>query len=224
MEVGPGISRTQKKPYRFWNAPSFNPLPFSGEDPPECPLASQVGEGGSRHSRVVHEPSRQHVRDGVDREQKVAEGELKLSQLAQVQAFLKVERKDAGKIYSPAETLSILSEVQGRSTRETERTLLAKSPALQARRETAESVRVVTPTHTELKIVADPELLQLLEEARGLLAHSREMNPSLAVLFKKGLRALVLQKKKEKGIPDQNVVVSLPAPAVVRPEWAACPA
>ena len=134
---------------------------------------------------------------------KIESGEIKLSQLAQVQTFLRTERKDAGKTYTPEQTLELLTSLQGSSTRETEKRLLEKSPALQARRETAESVRLISPTHAEIKIVADADLLALLEEARGLLAHGADMNPSAASLFKKGLKVLIAQRKKHQGIPEQ---------------------
>ncbi len=137
-------------------------------------------------------------------EKRVESGALKLSQLAQVQTFLKIEKKDAGHTYTPEQTLSLLTSLEGRSTRETEKALLEISPSLQARRETSETVRPVTATHTEVKIVADEELMLLLEEARSLFAHSADMNPSVASLFKKGLQALVAQKQKARGILDKS--------------------
>ncbi len=143
---------------------------------------------------------------------KVESGELKLSQMSQVQTFLKVERKDAGKVYTPEQTFELAASLTGCSTRETERRLLGQSPSLQARRETSESIRPVTATHTEVKIVADEELMSLLEEARSLFAHGADMHPSAASLFKRGLQALVAQKKKQKRIPEQTGLNSLPTP------------
>ncbi len=145
-------------------------------------------------------------------EMKIETGELKLSQLAQVQAFLRIEKKDAGKSYTREQTLDLVSSLAGRSTRDTERLLLQESPAMQMRRETSESIRPVTATHTEVKIVADEEFMNLLEEARGLFAHCADMHPSAASLLKKGLQALVAQKKKQKGIPDQTTGDSPIAP------------
>ena len=159
-------------------------------------------------------------------EARVESGEIKLSQLAQVQAFLRAEKKDAGKVYTPPQTVDLLSSLAGRSTRDTERLLLEKSPALQARRETAESVRPVTAQLTEIKIVADEELMALFEEARGLFAHGADMNPSAASLFKKGLQLLVERRKKQKGGPallEQTMGYSPSAPKVSSPSVNAVP-
>ncbi len=133
-------------------------------------------------------------------ESRVATGEIKISQLAQVQTFVRAERKESGRIVTAEETQSLLLSLSGMSTRETERLLLEKSPALQARRQMEERVRVVTPTHTELKFAVDGEFMALLEEAKGLLAHNANMNPSLPELFKKALATFVDQRKRAKGI------------------------
>jgi hypothetical protein len=133
-------------------------------------------------------------------EAKVASGELKLNQLAQVQTFTRAEKKEAGRQVSKEEAQSLLLELSGKSSRETEKVLLEKSPALQAKRATEERMRPVTQTHVEIKFVADPELIALLERAKGLLAHNQEMNPSLASIMKKSLQALLAQKAKERGI------------------------
>lgn len=133
-------------------------------------------------------------------EHKVASGELKVSQLAQVQTFLRTEKKDAGRVVSREETRSLLLELSGKSSRETERMLLERSPALQAKRQSEEKVRPVTATHTEVKFVADAELMQLLEEAKGLVAYNGEMNPSISDVLKKALRIFLEQRKKQKGL------------------------
>lgn len=133
-------------------------------------------------------------------EHKVASGELKVSQLAQVQTFIRTEKKEAGRVISKDETRSLLLELSGKSSRETERVLLEKSPALQAKRQAEEKLRPVTATHTEVKFVADAELMQLLDEAKGLSAHNGNMNPSFAEVLKKALRVFVEQKKRQQGL------------------------
>jgi hypothetical protein len=152
------------------------------------------------------------LNDVPELEKKVEAGELNLTQLAQVKGFLRIEKKDAGKTYTPAQTLALLDQLKGCSSRETERKLLSASPAFQARRETQERIKPVTDTLTEIRIAADPELVQLLEEARSLFAHGADMHPSAASLFKKGLQVLVAQRKKQKGIPEQTNVTSPMAP------------
>ncbi len=133
-------------------------------------------------------------------EARVASGELKISQLAQVQTFIRTEKKEARRVVSQAETHSLLESLVGKSSRETERVLLNLSPALQLKRQTEERVRPVTADLTEVKFVADSELTALMEEARGLLAHGANMNPSLSDLFKRALTSWVEMKKREKGL------------------------
>jgi 5-methylcytosine-specific restriction endonuclease McrA len=154
-------------------------------------------------------------------EGKVASGELKLNQLAQVQTFIRTEKKEAGRQVSQEETRSLLLELSGKSSRETERLLLEKSPALQAKRQSEEKLRAVTATHTEIKFVADQELLNLLEEAKGLLAHGGDMNPSLSGLFKKALECLIEKKKHQRGLTASRPntrLVQAPVAQQVKPQ------
>ncbi len=133
-------------------------------------------------------------------EARVAAGELKISQLAQVQTFIRTERKEARRVVSASEAHVLLESLVGKSTRETDSVLLERSPALQLKRQTEERVRPVTATLTEVRFVADEELTVLMAEARGLLAHGGNMNPSLQDLFKRALKTWVEQKKREKGL------------------------
>jgi hypothetical protein len=136
--------------------------------------------------------------------QKIEEGELKLSQLAQVQSVVKAEKR-AGRVLRGSEKKRLIESVAGKSSRETERTLLSLSPAFQASRSTQERVRAVSDTLSELNIPADQELLELITEAKALMACPQDLNPSMAKIVKEGLRLLLAQKKKQKqGVNEKS--------------------
>lgn len=142
-------------------------------------------------------------------EAQVADGSLKISQLAQVQTFIRAEKKETGRVVSAQETQALLDSLAGKSSRETERVLLEKSPALQARRQTEEKIRPVTPTHTEVRFVADADLMRLFEEAKGLLAHGGNLNPPMQEVFKRVLRDWVARQQATRtGSTRPNPLVS----------------
>ncbi len=151
------------------------------------------------------------LRDVPELEEQVATGEIKLSQLAQVRTFVRAEKKEAGRIVSREETRALLTSLAGRSTRETERVLLEKSPALAERRRTEERIRAVAPTLSEVRFTADDELLALIQEAKNLVAHNADLNPSLAPILKKALAVWVGQLKKKKGLGEAITQGETPA-------------
>ena len=53
--------------------------------------------------------------------------------------------------------------------------------------------------------------MALIEEAKGLLAHGGNLNPSLQEVFKRGMKFWVEKKKHEKGITANNPEKELPA-------------
>ncbi len=144
------------------------------------------------------------LRDVPELEAQVASGEIKLSQLAQVRTFVRAEKKETGRTVSREEARDLLTSLAGRSTRETERVLLEKSPALAERRRTEERIRVVAPTFSEVRFTADDELLALIQEAKSLVAHNADLNPSLAPILKKALAVWVGQLKKKKGLGESK--------------------
>ncbi len=145
------------------------------------------------------------LRDVPELEEQVATGEIKLSQLAQVRTFVRVEKKETGRSVSREEARDLLTSLAGRSTRETERVLLEKSPALAERRRTEERIRVVAPTFSEVRFTADDELLALIQEAKSLVAHNADLNPSLAPILKRALAVWVGQLKKKKGLGEDEI-------------------
>lgn len=99
-------------------------------------------------------------------EAKVESGELKVSQLAQVQAFIRQEKK-AGKIYDQDRKRELLLEVAGKSARETEKVLAERNPEIVHR----DRIRVVTPEWTQITFTADEGLIRNLDRIRDVFAH-----------------------------------------------------
>jgi hypothetical protein len=104
------------------------------------------------------------IRDIPDARDKLEAGELSLSNAAKVQTFWRDERL-RGRTHDKA---AIITQVSGLSQRDCERKLHEISP----RAVPDESVRIVSPTERELRIVVDEALYQKLERIRGLLAHA----------------------------------------------------
>ncbi len=144
------------------------------------------------------------LREVPELEAQVASGEIKLSQLAQVRTFVRAEKKETGRTVSREEARNLLTSLAGRSTRETERVLLEKSPALAERRRAEDRIRTVAPTFSEVRFTADDELLALIQEAKSLVAHNADLNPSLAIILKKALAVWVGQLKKKKGLGENT--------------------
>jgi hypothetical protein len=154
-------------------------------------------------------------------EERIEKGDLKLSQLAKVHTLIRAEKK-AGRFLDRNEKLAVVEKVVGKSTRETDRVLLSESPALrETRRFSGPKMRIVsgpaagagnTPgsaeIYTELNFTVSPEVSELLDQARALMACPQEMNPSVAAIFEAGLRALIREKQKKK----QGVRIQMSAP------------
>lgn len=119
------------------------------------------------------------MRDLPEVKEAVETGKVTLSNVAQVQTFLRREQKESKTVYSTAEKRELLATVSGLSSRECERKLAAISPVAAIPKE---KERVITDTHTEIRFTADAALMEKLERVRGLLAH-RKFNPSYAELL-----------------------------------------
>jgi hypothetical protein len=117
-------------------------------------------------------------RDQPDLEAKLESGELKVSQLSQVQSFIRQEKK-SGKIYGQDEKRELLLEVSGKSARETEKVLAEKNPEFSHR----EKIRAVTAELTQITFTANEELMENLKRLRDLFAHELPPGASHADLI-----------------------------------------
>jgi hypothetical protein len=149
-------------------------------------------------------------------ESKLKEGAITVSNLSQVQSFLKQEERQNGKIYSKPEKLALLSQIEGKSYKQTERILAAISPQCAQ----PERQRAINEAETEIRFTAYQELMEMLERIKDLLAHKRE-SQSYAGLFKE-MAKLTLKKldpslapSQRKGAPEQKTgeLASIPPKA-----------
>jgi 5-methylcytosine-specific restriction endonuclease McrA len=103
-------------------------------------------------------------------------GDLSLSTLCTLQHFF--QRKEGP--VSKQDKKALVFSLQGKSRRECEKELAALNPKACA---PAEKERVITPTQTEIRFVADNALLEKLTQIRELDAHVLRENASYLQLF-----------------------------------------
>lgn len=100
-------------------------------------------------------------------EEHLRDGSMTVSTLSQVQSFLLQEKKQKNE-FTKEEKLELLGQVEGMSTRETEKVLATISPqsALPDRE------RFISGNDVEIRFTASRELIEKLNRLKGLLAHS----------------------------------------------------
>ena len=108
------------------------------------------------------------LRELPEIEKKLESGELKLGQVSQMQGFLRAEQREQGRTYSTEEKRELIARVAGKSTRETERELVAISPQSAGIKERE---RAVSTSETEIRFIADEKLLKKLKRLQELAAH-----------------------------------------------------
>lgn len=160
------------------------------------------------------------LRDLPELEEQVRSGELKVTQLAQVQSFLRMEQKQ-GKRFTVQEKKELIESTLGKSTRETERLLAEKNPDFALR----EKTRAVTATHTQITFTADEKLMQNLAQVRDRFAHRLPAGASIAdiIQFLAGhaltslpeakLAPAKAKTEKTIAVPEEKIP-PLPAPVV----------
>ena len=122
-------------------------------------------------------------------ENKINQGELNLTQVAQAGSFFSKEKKLNQVSFSIEEKKQVLQEISGHSTRETEKLLLGKSakPAVHQNRS-----KTINATQTELRIIADEKLMNKLKKIQGIWAHDSKCTDMSYLLDK--MTDLVLEK------------------------------
>ncbi|MCH2533060.1 MAG: HNH endonuclease [Bdellovibrionales bacterium] len=111
--------------------------------------------------------------------QKVLSGGVNLTHLAQVQKVATVERKQNNNVISKAQKIKLLEKVENKTTRQSETILREFSPLSAIKND---SKRVINNTQTEIKFIADQELLNKIEELKNLLSH-KHVNPNMNELL-----------------------------------------
>lgn len=106
-------------------------------------------------------------------EQKISTGTITLTTAAQMQTFLKFEKKQ-NVAFTVDQTKSLVESLENKSSREVEKQLLSLRPADQI---PSEKTRAIDDVHTEIKLVIPDQLKQKLDQLRLLLSHvNPEMN------------------------------------------------
>ncbi len=122
----------------------------------------------------------------------IESGELTLTGATQIQRFMK-EEKSVGHELTTEEQNELLSAIAGKSKRETEKFLLSQYSLPETPR-LKESTRVVTATHTEIKVFLDEEGMRLLYHACELVGAD-----STANLLTEALKTLIEKKERSLG-------------------------
>jgi hypothetical protein len=137
-------------------------------------------------------------------EDKIKEGALSLSVVAQAQRTFQTEAK-LSQAFAPDEKKNILQSLEYKSSKAAERELIQHSslPALILK---PDLIKPVTATHSEIRFVADQALLDQLELIRGFLGN-KNPNLSLSELITEMARISLekLRPKAPKESPKESV-------------------
>jgi hypothetical protein len=136
-------------------------------------------------------------------ETKISEGVISITNLSLIHSFLKTEKKQERKEYTPEEKLALISTIENQSKRKTEKLLAAIQPKMVP----VESQKVITQNLTEIKFIADDHLISKLTRIKEITSHINP-NPTHAELFHRMadeylkrsdplLKARIAQVKKE---------------------------
>jgi hypothetical protein len=154
---------------------------------------------GSAHRRIA---SMKLLREVPEIETKIESGDLNVSTISQAHSFFNQEERQLGKTYSAEKKKEILSELEGKSSDQTERLLKSKSPELKKR----EKKRALNATETEIRFTADQRLMEKLEKLKNLMGH-KSNTQTYAGLFEE-LADLALKKldpmKKPSVVPPTS--------------------
>lgn len=100
-------------------------------------------------------------------EKKIEDGKLSVTTLSTLQYFFNDQKKQ-DKPFSAEKKREVINQVENKSKRETEKILASFLDAPIVRRD---QVRVVSPTHSEIRFTCDEQLLKKLNRIRALKGH-----------------------------------------------------
>ncbi len=104
------------------------------------------------------------IKDVPELGKKIEAGSLSVTTVSQIQSFLKAEREQAHKKYSPSQKAALYEKCENKSSREVTRELLTVSPlAIRVQKE-----RALTENRTMISFVADTDLLGKIHRVRDL--------------------------------------------------------
>jgi hypothetical protein len=128
-------------------------------------------------------------------------GKLTLTSAAQIQRFVNTEQKvhPMGQSVTTLEKEKVVDACLGKSKREVEKTLFEKQSE-PARAFTAEKIRLVTESRSEIKFTVDESTLDKLKQLKDLIGNS-----SLETIFDQALDAFLLNEQKKRGVISKKV-------------------
>ncbi len=161
------------------------------------------------------------LREIPEVEEKIQSGHLSLSVLSQAQSFFRNEAKVQERPLAVEAKKEVLLKLEHKSTREAQREFLLRSSNPQFDYK-EERIRPITPTHSEIKFVADEEMLNDIEKLKALLSHAHpnmSLTELMRMLLDLGLKRYNPQRqvsRKSASKLEEKVnaeSASLPAPA-----------
>jgi hypothetical protein len=121
-----------------------------------------------------------------------------ISTLSQAHGFFVQEERQLGKSYSTEEKREVLSEIEGKSSDQTEKVLKTLSPE-QAK---PEKKRRLNQEQSELRLTISEALLKKLERLKNLLGHQKDAQTYAGLIEKLADRALKeLDPMEKPGVP-----------------------
>jgi hypothetical protein len=124
----------------------------------------------------------------------ILNGSLTLSKLAQVERFFRNEEMNDNSL-SLDEKKTVLQQLENKSSREADRTLLQMSSAPEQLQ--PEKIKPMSAGFTQVTLNANSEFMDLLEESRGLLGHQLP-GASMAEVLAEMMRLGLIQLKKKR--------------------------
>jgi hypothetical protein len=146
-------------------------------------------------------------------EVKIETGDLTLTNIAQAQTFFNSQSKDSNQKCEIEDKKEILKNLENKSTREAERTLLQLSPESLPK----ERLRQLTEDKMELRLILDQETKEALDKIKALLSHRHKnlsMGELVKIIAKETLRKLDPAQRTRKKKP---AVSRTPAPETAEP-------
>lgn len=133
-------------------------------------------------------------------EEKLQTGAVSLSTASQVQNFIRAEKRITGSEASVQELRSLVAAIEGKSSRQTEAMLAARSP--QVAMAIRERPRSIDGSNVQVTVVLSAELQEKLQKLRDRFAHQK-LNPTLAEQLEM-LADFALRKLDPKTTPNRG--------------------
>jgi len=169
---------------------------------------------GAAHRRIS---AMRLIKDVPQAEKAISEAKVTMTAAAMLQTFLKNERLGRKKVYSSEEKLTLLTELEGKSSRDCERHLAAISPQAMPR----ERERVLNEADLEVSFVANERMQKMMRRFKEVRAHALKTGSNAELLeqaLEIALRTIdpMEKRKGERNPKESQHTAQTHAPAPVR--------